>query len=277
MSFTTLAIVRKHLLSTDVGSQTVENVPVTLEGENESTLPNQNLQQYSDTVKWDTTVLPLHEGPIVMSDNGKASLSVGDIVHGSVVLTLGETLSTVYAEEADYILDYATGGLRRVATGGIPNNQPVHVYYSKYSLFSSSTDYAIDYVRGTIHRRTGSAIPDKATVLVDYALPAGSVTDDLISQAIVEAEDLIVRSLSSDFNSSSSNQGLQTGSTLLTLSIVARDMTAENLARRATSDSGGRAKEWQNLSTLYEARAWETLRPFLESCPARSPERRANA
>ena len=277
MSFTNLATVKKHLLSTDIGSQRVECVPITLNAEDDSILPDQNLVQYSEIVKWETTLPPTNEGPITMSDNGKMSLSAGNVVRGSVVVTLSETLSTVYVEEADYQLDYSSGALRRVPTGGIPNNQPVYVYYNKYSTFHPGSDYDMDYVRGTIRRRSGSSIPDKARVLVDYMRATGSVTDDLISQAIVEAEDLIVRSLSAAYSSSSTDQGLQTGATLLTLSIVARDMTAENLGRRVTSDSGGRAKEWQNLSTLYEARAWETLRPFLESCPVHSPERRTNA
>ena len=277
MSFTSLAIIKKHLLSTDVGELQIENMPVTLTGLGTINLPHQDLAPNREVVKWETVVLPLHDGPIVLSDGGKASLSSGNIVHGSVVVTLGETLSTVYVEETDYKLDYLTGSLHRVPTGGIPNNQPVHVYYNRYLIFNPGSDYVMDYVNGTIARHSGSTIPDGATVLIDYAVVAGSVTDDLISQAVVEAEDLIVRSLSSAYSSSSPDQGLKTGATFLALSIIARDMTAESLARRLGSDSGSRAKEWQNLSILYEARAWETLRPFVETFPIHSVQRRPNA
>jgi hypothetical protein len=45
------------------------------------------------------------------------------------------------------------------------------------------------------------------------------------------------------------------------------------LARRSGSDAAGRAREWQNLCALYENRAWQTLRPFLDPYLQHSPER----
>lgn len=277
MSFTSLSIVKKHLLSSDLGELNIENVPATLNGEDEAMLPHQSLTEYSEIVKWDTSVVPLSDGPLVLSDYDKAALSAGHVVVGSVVVTLGDSLSTVYAEEADYKMDYSLGCLHRVEGTRIPNNQPVYVFYNCYSLFDSARDYLMDYVRGTVRRRSGSSIPDRATVLVDYRVTAGSVTDALISQAILEAEDLIVRSLSTDYNTNSTDQGLQTGASLLVLSFITRDLAGEALARGVTSDAAGRAKEWQNLSNLFELRAWQTLRPFLDSYPIHGPERHPNA
>jgi hypothetical protein len=277
MSFTSLSIVRAHLLTSDNDVLVVESLPIKLSGEDEINLPHDRIISGSETVKWDTTNLPSSDGPLVLSDYDKVQLSNGHVIRGSVVVTLGEALSTVYIEETDYSVDYLSGFIRRVPSGNIPDNAPVVAFYNCYTVFASPSDYVLDYDRGLIHRVSGSAIPDGATVLIDYTVEAGSITDTLIAQAIVEAEDLITRSLSTDYTAQSADQGLKTGATLLVLSFVARDMATEALARHPGSDAGGRAKEWQNLSALYEARAWQTLRPFLDRYPMHIPEKHANA
>jgi len=277
MSFTTLSIVKAHLLSLDASALQIENVPVTLEGELETTLPHSNIAADSAVVKWDTRVVPLHAGPLTLSGYGKASMSSDHIVRGSVVVTLSDALATVYMEDCDYLVNHVDGNLHRIPGTTIPDNQTVQVYFSKCALFNPAADYIVDYAHGTVRRRSNSSIPDGATVLLDYALTAASLTEGLISQAILETDDLIMRSLSTEYNASSTNQGLQTGATQLVLATIARDMATEVLARGTTSDSGTRAKEWQNLSALYEARAWQTLRPFLDRYAVHSPERHTNA
>ena len=67
--------------------------------------------------------------------------------------------------------------------------------------------------------------PDGAAVLVDYTVTAGCVEDDLVDQAITEAEDIILRSLAEEYNASSTNQGLKTGATELALSIICRALS----------------------------------------------------
>jgi len=277
MSYTSLSIVRAHLLNSDDDALSIQNLPITLTGQNDVALPHQHLVSNSETVKWDVQNLPGKDGPLTLSDYDKVQLSDGHLIRGSVVVTLGDTLSTVYTAETDYKVDYQSGFIHRLLSGAIPANQPVYVFYNCYAVFTGRTDYVLDCDRGTIHRTSNSAIPDGATVLIDYAVAAGSVTDALITQAIVEAEDLIVRSLATGYTAQSADQGLKTGATMLVLSFVARDMATEALARQPGSDAGTRAKEWQNLSALYEARAWETLRPYLERYPMHSPGKQANA
>ena len=192
-----------------------------------------------------------------------------------MVVTPGEALSTVYVEEQDYQVDYAGGRIRRLGSGAIPNNQPVLIYYSYYTLFTIHSDYTLDCAAGILTRVETGAIPDGATALVDYTVTAGTVEDDLIAEAITEAEDLILCSLSPDYNANSTNQGLKTGATELALSIICRAEAIEALSRRATTDIPGRAKEWQHLSRFYEQQAWETLAPFLLPLHLRSTYRQS--
>jgi hypothetical protein len=277
MSFTDLSTVKTHLLTNSANALTNESVPVTLKGEDEVLLPHQDIMDGSGVVKWDTDVVPMSAGPVTLPSGGDVALPVDHIVPGTVVVAMSDTLSTVYTEELDFQIDYLAGHLRSLTSGHIPNNQPVYVFCNRYALFDPNSDFIMDYTRGTVRRRSGSTIPDGASVLVDYTVAAGNVTDSLILQVIVEAEDLIVRSLTTEYNASSTDQGLKTGATQLVLSIVARDMAAEALARRLTSDAGGRAKEWQNLSNLCETRAWQILQPYLDRYAIHTPERHSNA
>lgn len=277
MAFTTLTIVRAHLQATDVGKLSVHGQPVTLTGTDPAQLPHQNLAVKSETVKWDPQVYPVIDGPHTLRDFDWSDLSSGHVVPHSDAVIVNLSLASVYAPEADYKLDYVNGRIRRTAGTAIPNQQDVLVCFNAYSLFERDTDYLMDEIQGTVKRTAGSAIPDGAEVLVDYDVESGGVTDGLVEQAIVEAQDLIVRALSPEYNGSSPDQGLQTGATQLVLAIVARDMAAAALLQRRATDAGGRAGEWQNLAGLYEARAWHTLRPFLVPYQIHSPERRANA
>jgi hypothetical protein len=276
MSFTNLALVKAHLLSSDYGAYDVENVRVTLNGTAQTELPHHNLVNESDVVKWDTSVYPdVEEGLVLTGDEW--SKPVGrPFVRGSVVIALSSSLATIYSEESDYKVDYAQGCVRRVAGSTIPESMPLLMYYYAYHVFERDADYDLDPACGTLRRTSDSSIPDGAAVLVDYQVTAGSVTDELILQAITEAEDCIVRLLGPGFTPDSTDQGLKTGATELVLSIIARDMAGEALARRLLTDSGARAKQWQDLSQLYERQAWLTLRPFLEPYGLRSPEKRTN-
>jgi hypothetical protein len=271
MSFTSITVVRKHLLGALVAARDVNALPITLVGENELALPDINLVESSDVVKWKYTVHPCVDGPLALVGDKTIAIKDHHLVPGTAVVTIDDGLSTIYFEEKDFRIDYINGTIARLVSGTIPDNQPVYVYYEKYELFTRGSDYDIDYESGLIERLHNSAIPDSATVLIDYTVSKGGITDDAIDQAIVEASDIVVRSLAPEYTSSSTDQGLKTGTTLLTLSIVAQAFAADVLSSNRASDAYTRSREWQNLSKLWETKAWETLGPFLDHSQLRSP------
>jgi hypothetical protein len=277
MSYTTLPIIKKHLLSAGFGPLRIENQSVMLNGETEVELPHHNLVDQSESVKWAPQIQATVEGPIVLTGTDWVALGSGRIVSGGAVVATGQSLAAIFAEESDYQLDYAQGRIRRVATGSMADPQTVWVFSHHYSMFARDQDYQLDCGRGMLHRIDGGAIPDGAHVLVDYEVTAACVTDELINQAITEGEDLIGRTLSSTYSTGTGTQGLQTGATQLAMAILARDMAVEVLSRRTSTDAAARAKEWQSLATLYETRAWETLRPFLDPYALHSPEKMTRA
>ncbi|MBU0509890.1 hypothetical protein KKH27_13790 [bacterium] len=276
MSFTSLEIVKKHLLQSIIGELEIRRHPVMLPGLEEIQLPHQNLVPQSDVVKRDVEIEPALEGPLTLASYNWSVLNATHLVEGSTVVTLSDGLETVYREEVDYQVDSVNGRLRRVPGTSIPDGQTVYAYYYAYNLFVRDTDYEMDSGDGTVKRTSGSSIPDGATVLVDYTVVGGVVPDVLIEQAIVEAKDRIVRALAPGYNPNSTDQGLETGATELVLAILARDQANGVLAGRATSDAAGRAKGWQTLSELLEVRAWRTLAPFLDPYVLRSPGKQSN-
>jgi hypothetical protein len=273
MSFTTPILVKTHLLTGTFPELVIRDHAVTFTDTTEIELPHHNLVADSIVVKRDVLAAPYLDSSATLKEEEFVSLEHAQLVPGSAVVTLSEALTTVYVDEVDYQIDYVNGRVRRLASGSIPDQQPVIVYYDYFSLFERGPDFSIDEANGILTREEGGAISAGATVLVDYTVAAGAVEDDLITEAIAEAEDMILRLLSPDYNSGSTDQGLKTGATELSLSIICRAAAAEALSRRATTDISGRAKEWQQLSRFYEQQAWNTLAPFLLPLSVRSPFR----
>lgn len=269
MPFTDLETVRKHLVAAATPAAAYANVLVTLKEVEPVALPHAHLQS-GLLAKWLAADPPTRETSVMLVNEDPVSLAQKDLERGSVAVALDLGLSAIYDEERDYRLDYNDGIIQRLATGAIPNSVTVVVWYNYYERVQETTDFIVDYAAGTIRRTSSGAIPDGATILVDYAVAQGSAEDALIEQAIVEAQDIVVRSLREGYSASSTDQGLKTGTIYLTLSIVARGMAALMLTRNSGSDAYSRAREWQQLSDKWTTAAWNVLAPFIRPNAMRS-------
>jgi len=276
MSWTNRTTVKTHLQDAQTDIFHFEDEPITIEGTTPAPLSHRLLLEDSETVKWCILNAPVSDGPITLTGTDWSDLAHTNIAPDSVVVTLDETLSQTYMLEKDYIIDYEQGRIRRTSSSSIPSQTVVKVFYLYYAPFQKTTDYTMDYDAGTIARVTDGAIPDGATVLVDYDAAAATVSDALIDQAIVEAEDKILAHLSSDYGPSSTDQGLKTGATELALALVAEAKAMEALANVTLSNPDNRAAEWLKLAQKLETQAWRTLAPFLDPTARRSSVVRSN-
>ncbi len=276
MSWTNRTTVKTHLQDSEIGVLHHEDEPIILNGTTPAPLSHRLLTEDSETVKWCILNAPVADGPVTLSGVEWSDLAHSNIVPDSVVVTLDETLGLMYVQEKDFIVDAEQGRIRRTSSSSIPSETQVYVYYLYCALFQKTTDYAMDYDAGTIARVTDGAIPDGATVLVDYDVAAATVSDALVDEAIIEAEDKILAHLSSDYGPSSTDQGLKTGATELTLAIITEAKAMEALANITLSNPDDRAAEWLNLAQKLEAQAWRTLAPFLDPTARRSPAVRSN-
>ncbi len=264
MSWTSLTTVRKHLQDASVGAAAIENEEQILNGTAISQLAHKSLTSDSEEVKTLDMASPHATAATVLTGTAWKNLEHEDFVPNTMVVTADQALDTVYIEGTDYVVDYENGKLRRVTGTSIPDEGSVYIWYYYFTLHTKDIDYEIAYASGQLNRIDGGAIADGSTVYVDYSTEADTVTDDLINQAILEAEDKIAARLSENYTTSSTDQGLITGSTELTLAIVCNAKAMDMMMKLLSNDADGAAKQWKDLSHRFEAQAWRTLDRFLK-------------
>jgi len=276
MSWTSSTIIKKHLQDCGIEVGSVTDEYHVLNGTVVEQLGHAYITTDSETVKTIDSATPYYDGSNKLSGTSWKSLDHAHLVPGSFVAASNTLLSTIYVEGVDFVVDYAAGKIKRVTGTSIPDEGTVYVWYQFYTVQARGTDYSIDYEAGTVVRLAGSGIADGSQVWVDYKISAVTLTDNLISQAIVEAEGKILDRLSSSYSGGSTDQGLKTGATELALSIISREMAAEAMRKYASSRAASVADQWRKLCASFEEQAWKTLSKFLASCELRSAAVQAN-
>lgn len=265
MSWTDLATVRKHLSDAEVAATVIENEEHILSGTDQVQLAYKSLASNSEEVKTVDLASPYSEGATVLSGTNWVNLDHQDLVPDTVVVAGDQALDTIYIEGTDFVVDDELGRIKRVAGTSIPDGGTVYIWYFYYTIHVKDTDYEIDYSGGKLNRIDGGGIADGSTVYVDYSTSAGTVTDDLITEAITEAEDKILARLKDEYSASSTDQGLKTGATELALAIVCNAKAMDIMIKNPSDESDGAAKQWRALSKRYERQAWRTLDRFLKA------------
>lgn len=264
MAYTDINTVKKHLLQSDVVIASVENEEHTLWGTDSVQLNSALITEDSEKVKTIDLSVPYEEGARILSGSSWTNLAYGEIVPNSVAAANDELRTTIYTEGVDYVVDYDTGKIRRETGGSIGDGDTVYIWYQYYTVHRKDTDYTVDCGTGTIARISGGGIADGGLIYVDYETTASTVPDQLIEEAITEAEDKIIARLADGYSSSSSDQGLSTGATELAVSIVCNAKAMDIMNRLHAESSDDMARQWREMSVRYEKQAWTTLSRFLK-------------
>jgi hypothetical protein len=276
MSWTDIDTVKKHLMQSEVPIEKVENEEHTLWGTDPVQLNSAVITPHSEEVKTIDLIEPYAEGGIILNSYNWRNLNHSDLVPGSVVVANNALRTTVYIEGTDYVVDYEEGKVRRSAGGAIGDGAMVYVWYLYYTIQVEDTDYTIDYDAGTITRIAGGGIADGGMVYVDYTTSASTVPDALITEAITEAEDKILNRLSAGYDAYSTDQGLVTGATELTISIICNAKAMDIMNRLHSSSSDDISGQWREMSLRYEKQAWKTLSRFLDQPGIRAARTKIN-
>lgn len=264
MGWTGIPQVRNHLYRLEIGEDEIRNRSVLLTADDYVKLPHAHITASSETVKAVVQATPVVE-TITMGDDS-TPLSHPQIAADSVVCAADSSLSTVYEENADYVVDYGAGAVRRVVDGSIPSSVPVTVWYVFHHIYQRTLDYYIDYDRGRIRRTTTGGIKDGQEVLIDYQSGGAEFSDSEIGQAIADAETEIKQEIDTTYEHAT-DPGLQTAATYLALSLLCR-----NAAGLATSGSGGmNSASWMGLSASYRETAMRLLSWFRRPSPGLNP------
>ncbi len=275
MGWTDSDTVKKHLFDLDQRFTDFTDVEIRLDAYGVGTLPHKGIVDDSDVVKRILQLEPTSQSSVTLSGETWVQLSYDNLVPVQIVVCGDDGLQTVYHLDQDYAFNPVTGKIRRISSGDIPDGGSVDVFYRRYEIMTRSVDYAIDNDAGTITIESGSALVGDSTVWVDYQVSVATGADQLISEAITEAEDKILTRLKDGFNGDSEDQGLITGATELTLAIVCRGLATQALSDGCTA-AEGRGRGWRELAESYVRSAWITLAPFLSNPVIQHGNRKPN-
>jgi hypothetical protein len=267
-SYTDIDTVKKLLQSMPTIFNNIQDEKITFNDFDKSYLQYTNIDVDSEIVKIIRTVTLTNDNP-TLTDNTEINLSGTFIVPNTVVVADSLTLTTIYVENKDYIINYTTGKISRTTVGSsITNPQTVYVWYIPYVQLTDGSDYNTDDDEGSLNRRAGTSIPDKATVYVDYSHSQGNVPDDLIAELILET-DSIINNVIKATEVDSTDKALNSAATNFVMYLICLSQSQKILKlSRTISDDVGEA--WIKLADSYLSAANKFL-AFYKFSPTFNP------
>ncbi len=264
MGFSNIDLVKKHILEHELGTVGKENVACRLVGEVPFQLPHVLILSGSEKVKAKEQNTPVCE-MVSFDSSDTVQLSNQELIPDTVVVASDSSLGEIYAENVDYCIQYDEGKITRIQGGSIPQASSVAVWYFYFRVYIRDTDYQIDYTKGQIKRLSSGDIKDGQWIMADYTVEFALLSDEVIENAIREANDQILQMIDSAY-ANSTDQSLITAETYLAVSLLCNIKAMEAMTQNATSGSGGQAHSislaWAKMSEVYRQQALELLRRF---------------
>lgn len=257
MPFTNAQLVRKHLIEHSAAGQSVENLPVKLSGTAPARLPSAPILSGSEKVKGKEDPAPREE--TVLLTLAGAQLSCTDLIPETVVAASDSSLGTIYVEQVDFAVDYRAGKIRRLPGGVLSADAEATVWYVAYQIYARNTDYKIDYGKGEITRIASGVIEEGQIIYADFNLDPAFLGDEVIENAVAEAEAQTAALIDSIYIDSS-EPGLSAGATYLAVAILAQVNSLESM--QASPPSHQLSRSWAIMSNFYRKRSAEFLAPF---------------
>jgi hypothetical protein len=249
MAFTNTDTVRQHLRQEGAVRDTFADVTVQLLAASPVALLHANLKAGTVRIKGKEIGTPRSENVTLAAQ--PVALANQQLIPDSVVVASDSSLGTIYTENTDYHVDNVDGKLARIAAGTIGSGTAVAVWYYVYRLYVEGVDFTVNYEKGTIRRITSGAIEDGQTVFVDYQTLAGGFDDAQITNAITEADDLLLKLIDASYQDSA-DQTLITAETYLALAILCRAKAAAALETTVMSGAAQIAQGWRELADRYD-------------------------
>lgn len=194
---------------------------------------------------------------VVLAAGGN-QLTTLPLIRGSVVVASDSSQTIVYVENLDYVIDYENALLLIKSGGSLTVGQSVVVWYQAYVVYDAD-DYTVDYQRGTIKRLLSGDIARYETVNLDYTPSENSFDDDLLSQAVNEANTQIETEIDpqAEFGADSL---LQAAATCRALEIICFISASRSLSRVTRDEKTALA--WMKLAEQFSQRAKRLISSF---------------
>lgn len=257
MSYTNVDLVRRHISFDESGTGLRRDQPVTFADQEWVNLPGRNLMKDSVLVKAVCNYSPVFEEVVVV--NGTITLNNSHLLPDSVTAASDSSLGLIFRENIDYSVDTGNGVITSIEGGALPANGRIAVWYYHYSVYIEGHDYSIDYSAGKIRRLVGGDIQPGQTVLVDYELSVSRIDDELINQAVSEANALIEKQVD-PHRQFGADGALQAAATYLAVSLVCRMAAAGELISVANGHQSAAA--WLKIAESYRGDYEDYLKSF---------------
>lgn len=257
MSYTSVEQVRGYLNSNCPLGDRVRDQAVTLIGTSPVRFFGGAVESATFVVKAIRDLQPIRKTLTLIS--GPKTLSPTPIIRASVIVASDSSLGTVYTENVDYVINYDTGTLEITPGGLLENGQTVTAWYQPYTVFAAGIDYVLDAARSEVKRLASGAIASGETVYLDYSPVYQDFTDELLANAVLEANGLIEREVdpSGDFGA---DPRLSAAAMCRALENICRAAAVRLLASRPDDDRAALA--WLKLCDSYAARAEQLVKSF---------------
>jgi len=264
MAYTNIELVRKHLQESVRSGGKVENHRIKLDGVNTVLLPHAGLIADSESVKGKEQIIPANE-TIALFDEAEP-LDKSDPIPDSVVAAKDSSLTQIYVENVDFIVDYESGTVKRIPDGNIASGQSIDFWYYYFTLYSRDEDYLISYQNGEVTRLQDGSIADGQVVWIDYEIESGLFADDVITNAIIEASTQLGERIDSAAIDDASSI-LTIAETYLTVSILTQIRALDIIQSSALSASsrGGLSSQLLEISNRYRQEYEDIVKPFLKA------------
>ncbi|MCH7689637.1 MAG: hypothetical protein IIA17_01155 [candidate division Zixibacteria bacterium] len=191
--------------------------------------------------------------------NPTTSLPDNLILRGSVVAASDSSLGMIYTENIDYIIDYDVGALTIKSGGALSSGQTILIWYTNYISYTKGMDYSLDSERGSLKRIAAGAITSGESVYLDYTPVYQSYTEELLQNAVDEANGLIEKTIDPD-RQFGIEPAIQAAATYRALEIISRSSAARELSSLRGHDKVAAA--WLKLVESYAGRADTLLKSF---------------
>lgn len=257
MSYTNADLVRSHISFDESATGLRLDHPVVFSDQEWINLPGRKLVENSIVVKAIKHYSPVFEDVMVV--NGTVTLSNEHLTSNSVTVASNSSLGTIYRENIDYSVDSANGIIKSIDGGAIPFDGRVAVWYYHYSIYIEGSDYSIDYTAGMIRRLGGGNIQAGQTVLVDYELSMSRIDDELINEAVSEANAIVEKQVD-PHRQFGADAALQAAATYFAVSLVCRMAAAGDLITAANGHQA--ASAWLVIAESYRSDYDSFLKSF---------------
>jgi hypothetical protein len=257
VSYTNVELVRHHLVADFPAQERVLDQPVIFDGVDYVTFFNGAIEESSLTVKSPQSN-DLTRDTVTLGSGG-SSLASTPLVRGTVVVASDSSLGTIYTENVDYVIDYSLAVLTIKSGGALSVGQTVSVWYLSYVIYTEGSDYQADVNNGSIRRLSGGDIAPGETVNLDYSPVYQSFNEEMLNNAVLEANGLIEKEVDPD-GQFGADPVLQASATYRALEIICHAAAARELSSLRGEDRTALA--WMKLAETYATRSEQLLRLF---------------